>query len=188
MAYIECPKCRQRALSVATRCPHCGHSFPTEFIQHPVSEPQLPKLRPGLVIAGALAAVAVVVVIVQHRAGSKTVTIPPEAALVDSAPSIPAQPPPDTPAPVGDTSVATAPLPSVVPPPLAPQLQRYTTTWVNVRGGRSRAAPAVRVLRPGQAVLVDSLRRGWYRVLVNGRTLGYVHRLNLGTVAPAGRP
>jgi hypothetical protein len=44
------------------------------------------------------------------------------------------------------------------------------------------------VLNPGEAVLVDSLRRGWYRVVVEGRTAGYVHRDNLVVVPPARTP
>ena len=57
-------------------------------------------------------------------------------------------------------------------------------TWVNVRGARGRAAPSVRVLNPGDVVQVDSLSRGWYRVLIDGRAAGYVHRSNLDPVPP----
>jgi hypothetical protein len=48
---------------------------------------------------------------------------------------------------------------------------------------RSRATPAVRVLNPGDAVQVDSLSRGWYRVLIDGHPAGYVHRSNLDPVS-----
>jgi hypothetical protein len=42
----------------------------------------------------------------------------------------------------------------------------------------------VAVLNPGDAVIVDSLVRGWYRVLVDGRALGYVHRSTLDVARP----
>jgi len=45
----------------------------------------------------------------------------------------------------------------------------------------------VRVLNPGEAVLVDSLKRGWYRVLADGRIVGYVHRTQLDAAPPAAR-
>jgi hypothetical protein len=190
MTYIECPQCRQRALSVATRCPRCGHNFPTQLIRHPVPDSELHKLRPVLAVAGALVALIGMVVVIEHRAGSRGVTVPPEVVPLDTAPSIPAQPGRETPASTGDSSRSVAPPPSGVRPPVAQQLPRYATTWVNVRGGRSRGAPAVRVLNPGEAVLVDSLRRGWYRVLVNGRALGYVHRayLDAAPPSPSARP
>lgn len=175
MSYIECPKCGQRALSVATRCPRCGHAFPTQFIRHPVSEPKLRRLWPVLIATGALVAVVAMVVAVRHRAGPKPVTVPPVAA------------PLETPASTGDDSLPIAPPPSGVPTPVGQQLQQYATTWVNVRGRRSISAPAVQVLSPGEAVLVDSLRAGWYRVLVDGRTLGYVHRSYLDGVPPHAR-
>jgi hypothetical protein len=40
------------------------------------------------------------------------------------------------------------------------------------------------MLNPGDAVMVDSLVRGWYRVLVDGRVLGYVHRSTLDVARP----
>jgi hypothetical protein len=67
-------------------------------------------------------------------------------------------------------------------------LTRYARTWVNVRDGRAQATPSVRVLTPGEPVLVDSLRGGWYRVLAEGRTVGYVHRSNLDAAPPNARP
>ncbi len=73
---------------------------------------------------------------------------------------------------------------SVTPAAPRPLARRFARTWVNVRGGRGRATPAVRVLNPGDAVQVDSLSRGWYRVLIDGRAAGYVHRSNLDPVSP----
>jgi uncharacterized protein YgiM (DUF1202 family) len=63
-------------------------------------------------------------------------------------------------------------------------VRRYAQTWVNVRGERARSAPTVGTLNPGDAVTVDSLVRGWYRVLVDGRALGYVHRSTLDVDRP----
>jgi hypothetical protein len=63
-------------------------------------------------------------------------------------------------------------------------VRRYARTWVNIRDDRSRSAASVGVLNPGDEVMVDSLIRGWYRVLVDGRLIGYVHRSTL-TAAPA---
>jgi hypothetical protein len=44
------------------------------------------------------------------------------------------------------------------------------------------------VLQPGDAVLVDSLVRGWYRVVADGRTVGYAHRRYLAATPPAAAP
>jgi hypothetical protein len=65
---------------------------------------------------------------------------------------------------------------------------RYARTWVYVRDGRARGTATVRILSPGEQVLVDSLQGGWYRVLADGRALGYVHRSNLDIAPPAPRP
>jgi hypothetical protein len=40
------------------------------------------------------------------------------------------------------------------------------------------------MLNPGDAVTVDSLVRGWYRVTVDGRALGDVHRSNQDVSRP----
>jgi hypothetical protein len=70
------------------------------------------------------------------------------------------------------------------PGPGGRAIRRYAQTWVNVRGDRTRSAPTVAMLNPGDSVTVDSLVRGWYRVLVDGRTLGYVHRFTLDVSRP----
>jgi len=80
------------------------------------------------------------------------------------------------------SSPATAP--GSAPSPVRTGLRRYAQTWANVRGERTLSAPAVGRLNPGDAVTVDSLVRGWYRVLVDGRTLGYVHRSTLDVSRP----
>jgi ribosomal protein L37E len=129
--YMECPQCGRKALSVATRCPHCGVAFPSRPLQR---SPPGNRLRPVLAVGGVLVLGAVLLAVVVPRLGSKP------AAPARMTPSV-------------DTTPALA-------------------------------APAVRVLNPGDAVQVDSLSRGWYRVLIDGRAAGYVHRSNLDPVPP----
>ncbi|MGH7535366.1 MAG: SH3 domain-containing protein [Gemmatimonadales bacterium] len=190
MTYIECPECGQRALDVATRCPRCGHAYPSHFLPRPA--PRLHQLRPLLALGGVAGVLALVVLVVValNRAGPEAVTAPPVAAPPppDTAPSAPSLPASKPLAPAGDSSPPIAPPPSSVAPAVGEQVRRYARTWINVRGGRSAGAPALRVLNPGDAVLVDSLERGWYRVLVDGRTLGYAHRANLGAAPPPAPP
>lgn len=218
MSYIECPSCGKTALSVATRCPHCGLIFTPGMIEQatPPEEPR--RLRRLLVMAGALVLLAAVVVVVQiwMGGGSSADTTPsvtndlvsqadpPDSTgAVEEEPAIvttpsQAEPEPTRPAletttsirvpppTARDSVVDTTPTPSpaaaspepapitATPPAASRQLQRYAKTWVNVRGARSRNAPAVRVLNPGEVVMVDSLRGGWYRVVIDGQQVGYV--------------
>jgi ribosomal protein L37E len=132
MTYMECPQCGRKALSVATRCPHCGVAFPSQPFRA-ASGHRLDWLRPVLAVGGVLVLGAVLLAVVVPRLGSKP------AAPARMTPSV-------------DTTPALA-------------------------------APAVRVLNPGDAVQVDSLSRGWYRVLIDGRAAGYVHRSNLDPVS-----
>ncbi len=68
---------------------------------------------------------------------------------------------------------------SVAAPP-APTLRsstlqtRWTTVWVNVRGGPSNTAPVVRVLAPGTAVRGAEGKWGWWAVRLGGDTVGYI--------------
>ena len=48
-----------------------------------------------------------------------------------------------------------------------------------MRKSRSPRADVVAKLLPSDTVLADSLERGWYRVAVEGKVLGYVYRLTL---------
>jgi len=113
---------------------------------------------------------------------------------VDSTPSPAAHgpeaaPPPAAPAPVTSAPVTSAPVEAtpVETTPVLPtggQLQRYASTWVNVRDRRGPDAAPVRVLDPGEAVLVDSLVGGWYRVVIDGQAIGYAYSSNLSERAP----
>jgi hypothetical protein len=67
-------------------------------------------------------------------------------------------------------------------------VRRYTTTWVNVRAGRSNTAPVIRILRPRQMVLVGSLEQGWYRVMNDRQAPGFVDGRYLNAVPPAVPP
>jgi len=196
MSYVECPQCGHKALSVATRCPRCGHDLPPHHLRRPEPKPERPRLRPALLVAAAVLAGIVVVLASRQGAGSKAVSAPPAAASRDTA--APSEPQPSLPQPAAaaDSSRSVAPPgpaapaapASVLPPPSGQAVQRYARTWVNVREGRGRYTAPVRVLNPGERVRVDSLQRGWYRVLVNGRAQGYVHRSQLDAVPPPTAP
>lgn len=180
--YMECPQCGRKALSVATRCPHCGVAFPSRPLQRTAPGYRLDRLRPVLAVGGVLVVGAVLLAVIVPRLGSKATPSPRPASPDEMSPTL-ATPPgaAATDSTAGDAAshgLAPVQLPAVSP------ARRLARTWVNVRGGRSRATPVVRVLNPGEAVQVDSLGRGWYRVLIDGRAAGYVHRSNLDPVFP----
>jgi hypothetical protein len=160
--YVQCSQCGKRALSIATRCPHCGNEFP--------SRPPAPARRPldlrrSLAVAGAAAALIVLVMVVSGRI-RKT----------------PAEHPTSVVAAVPDTTIVAA------SPPASPGERRFARTWTTVRTRRSITGDVAAVLLPGDTVLVDSLSRGWWRVTLQGKVLGYVHRSTVDTVLPAPRP
>jgi hypothetical protein len=190
MSYIECTQCGHRALSVASRCPHCGFEFPTRPLHHPMPEPRLDRRRASLVAGGVLVA-GVVVAALLHRPGSRPADAGPVTAPADttiSGASETARADSGAADLAADSARAAARASPPTGPPVRAGVARYARTWTNVREGRARATRSVRVLKPGEAVLVDSLRRGWYRVLADGRTLGYVHRSNLDAVPPIAPP
>jgi hypothetical protein len=194
MPYFECPSCGKTALRVASRCPHCGLNFSPDMI--PPAEPH--RLRQRLVVSGALLVLAAVVVVVWNRrepraAPTRPPESQPETPVTVIAPSIPVQPPaPARGTVVDSTPLPAAALPEAAPPPAAQppaaptgeQLQRYASTWVNVRDRRGPNATSVRVLDPGEAILVDSLVGGWYRAVIDGQPIGYAYRSNLSEGAP----
>jgi uncharacterized protein YgiM (DUF1202 family) len=144
-------------------------------------------------VAGALVGLVVVFAAINRLARPTAVTVPPDAEPIDTAASIPTQPGNRKTSPA-DSSISVKPAPSEVktpvaeqpsvPPATGAQSRRYSRMWVNVRRGRNPSARVIRVLKPGEAVLVDSLRQGWYRVLIDGRKVGYVYRSYLDTVPP----
>ena len=137
-----------------------------------------------LAVVAVLVAGVVVLLAVFSRTGSKAVTPEPVMAPVDSVSPVVTESAPPTPVMPRDSSGQAAQASPAEPPPAGRGVRRYAQTWVNVRQSRNVAAPAVRVLNPGEAVLVDSLRGGWYRVLAEGRTVGYVYRSRLDSAPP----
>lgn len=107
-------------------------------------------------------------------------TAPPvaQAVSLDTTPAIEVPPDSAPQAVVDDT------IPAAVQPPTGGWLQRYARTWVSIREARNDSAAAVRTLSPGEAVRVDSLSDGWYRVVVDGVTEGYVEETYLTIDAP----
>jgi hypothetical protein len=185
MPDIECPKCGHRALSVATRCPRCGFAFPAELLQPPAGMDR-GWGRGALGIGGAVAVVMVLALL--GRRGGGTGEPDPAAGMAADAlvpggvtPARDTLPAKASAAPV--TPRASPELPPT-PAPATGMLRRYARTWVNVRESRSARAGILRVLQPGDAIQVDSLSRGWYRVVDDGRSAGYAHRALLGAAPP----
>lgn len=198
MTYVECPACGRKALSVATRCPHCGIAFPSQPLRRTPPPRRLAEFWPAVVGVCALVAGAALVAVVVPRLRSTRAPEAPAPSPPPASDSLPSPSAAETPLPslaprtdsVPRPAVTSAPAPGVAadssaPTPSTRRTQRYARTWVNVRDARARAAPSVLVLDPGDEVVVDSLSRGWYRVLIDGRAAGYVHRSNLDPVPPS---
>ena len=180
MTDIECPQCGHRALSVATRCPRCGHEFASDLLRPLPPIPNRAWLRPTLAVAGAAAVVVALALLARGSGGGGA-----SAPTPENAPPAPVATPSVDTAPPAPVAVApTVPLPAAVPAPSGRAGRRYATNWVNVREYRGMGGPSVLVLKPGDSVLVDSLRRGWYRVVDGGRTVGYAHRRFLAAARP----
>jgi hypothetical protein len=72
-------------------------------------------------------------------------------------------------------------------PAEANYLRRYARTWINIRSGRSPRTRVLRIARPGEVVVVDSLEAGWYRVVSDDGPVGYVDRGLLTSTPPPNR-
>ena len=142
---------------------------------------------PSALLAGTIVIGAIVVVATLRRPGARHSDG--GAAVEANAPAATRSSSGDR-APVAPKARSTSPADAAAAPATASasRITRYARTWVNVRDGRARATSSVRVLSPGEPVLVDSLQGGWYRVLADGRAVGYVHRSNLDASPPAARP
>lgn len=156
--YVQCSECGKRALSVATRCPQCGHEFPPRPLQPMVRPLDLRRYLVPLAVAGVVA----VVIALGMAVIGRTRRTPAEHATSAAA----MRP---------DTAMA------VVSPPASSGERRFARTWTKVRTRRSTAGDIAAVLLPGDTVLVDSLSRGWWRVTLEGKALGYVHQSTLET-------
>jgi hypothetical protein len=177
--YRECAQCGKRALSVATRCPQCGLEFPPRpLVRGSTVAPLRPRM-PGLALTGlALAAAATLSLALLRGHRGATAAAPASVSPPDGAAG------PATTATVDSASAAIAGATATV----EPRVSRVVVNWANIRRSRARSSAAVGRLEPGDSVMVDSLSRGWYRVLMDGRPVGYVHRTTLGTVLPRSGP
>lgn len=158
--YRECPACGKRALSIATRCPACGE----ELLDQPVRRQSRSKgTGPGrpLLLGVVLLALAVPAFLLFRR----------HTPRVESTAS--AMVPDDAPVALDSVRVAATP----VMPDSAPSAQavpRVARTWTKVHERRTVKADLSAVLLPGDTVLADSLRGGWWRVALEGKVIGYV--------------
>jgi ribosomal protein L37E len=157
--YLECPACGQRTLHIATRCPRCGHEFPTEPIRWQATRDsrRLP-LVPVVVVSLLVAAGLIPLAVRRGADGAARVTADARAAQTVELETAQAAASPT----VADSA------------PSAEAVRRQARTWTKVHERRSAKADVVAVLLPGDTVLADSLRGGWWRVALEGRVLGYV--------------
>lgn len=164
--YRECPACGKHALSIATRCPVCGHELFTQPARRQTA--RNPGRRgPLLAIAVILLGAAWVVALLVRRAGGRD--LEPVATAVLRA---------EEPVALDTARAASSPiLPDSAPS--AEAAPRVARTWTKVHDHRSAKADLVAVLLPGDTVLADSLRGGWWRVALEGRVLGYVYARTL---------
>jgi hypothetical protein len=160
--YRECPACGKRALSIATRCPGCGH----ELLSQPVR-------RETPVHTGRRRALPAVALILLATAGLVLLIIP-RGTPRNLEPLATAAVLPE-PAMALDTARAAASPAVPDSAPSAEAVPRVARTWTKVHDRRSAKADLVAVLLPGDTVLADSLRGGWWRVALEGRVLGYVY-------------
>jgi hypothetical protein len=168
--YRECPACGKRALRIATRCPKCGH----ELLSQPIrsrTRPAIGRVWPLLASATVLAGIGVVLATTRRGAANDV-----KGKVTTTAAALPPAVPGTVYAPVALD--ATDPEAKAVPSDSAPSpdaVPRIARTWTKVHDKRSVKADLVAVLLPGDTVLVDSLRRRWWRVALEGRVIGYVY-------------
>jgi hypothetical protein len=168
--YRECPACGKRALSIATRCPACGQELLTEPVQREAT-PEGRRRSPVVALAalGVILPVAMLAyALALRRAGIREREIAVTAAARVESPALL-----DT----ARTASSTLAVPDSVP--TASAVTRYARTWTNVRARRSPNGDVVAVLLPGDTVLADSLKKGWWRVSLEGQVIGYVYEETL---------
>jgi ribosomal protein L40E/uncharacterized protein YgiM (DUF1202 family) len=206
-----CPSCGKAALPVATRCPKCGYAFELRYERPRPDTSRRTSLFVGLLI------LVIVALVASNALRQRGAARPSEAVREAGMPAAPAQPAVDsTPAPAVSSEkpavLAEAPAPKTtpvaVPSPATPAAKppaavaatiaapktvrsagrRYATTWINVRSARNNRASVVRVLKPGEAVSIDSLDQGWYQVVTADRIQGYADRRLLSDAPPTPAP
>ncbi|MEO8637030.1 MAG: hypothetical protein ABI587_17275 [Gemmatimonadales bacterium] len=200
MSYTICPSCGQKALSVATRCPRCGVAFEDQFLSRARSAPRPRRTPLVFLIAGVVVALLGANALMQRLSTGPQGMSPPPPRATAVRPTPPVEPRPaprheapsasleslgtappaqvtiDSPAPAPHVVESAAPTVAAAPTRTVATRRRYASTWMNVRADRSTTAPVLRILRPGEAVEVDSLARGWYRVWSDRLPIGYVDR------------
>lgn len=177
--YRECPACGKRALSIATRCPACGR----ELLDEPVrreAPPEHGRFGPGLVLGAVLLAAGAVVAALLIRRGA---TGGPDSTSTAELRA-------ETPVAVETRAAAPFVKPRATVADSAPgtdAVNRVARTWTKVHERRSVKSDLSAVLLPGDTVLADSLRGGWWRVALEGKVIGYVYRATL-TETPGETP
>jgi len=179
--YRECPACSKRALSIATRCPACGRELLDEPVQREAPADR-GRFGPALGLGAALliAGVAVAALLMRHDTSSAT-----DATSTAELRA-------ETPMAIETRAAApfVTPAPSPAVPDSAPSAQavsRVARTWTKVHERRSVKSDLSTVLLPGDTVLADSLRGGWWRVALEGKVIGYVYGSTL-TEKPGATP
>ena len=166
--YRECPACGKHALSIATRCPACGRELLDEPVRRPVP-PDRGRLGPALGVGALVLIVGAGAALLIQRGAAHA----PEAI---STAELRAE------TPVAIESRAAAPAVTPERPAEAPDsapsvaaVSRVARTWTKVHERRSVKSDLSAVLLPGDTVLADSLRGGWWRVALEGKVIGYVY-------------
>jgi hypothetical protein len=168
-SYRQCSQCGKRALSIATRCPGCGRELPEPAVpDQPAVD--LGRLRSIPVVLGLL---TLVVVLMGIRLGKR----PPQAADEESSFVAPAATAPLVVDPLGATLKLDRPAAAV--PAADTGRLLVARSWTRVRIRPSPQAELSAVLTPGDTVLADSLRQGWYRVALEGEVMGYAYKSGL---------
>ena len=165
--YRECPACHKRALSIATRCPACGRELLDEPVQRE-APPDRGRFGPALLLGAAVLAAGAAgasLLIQRNAAGALDATSTAELraetpVAIETRAAAPFVTPART---VSDTS------------PSAQAVHRVARTWTKVHERRSVKSDLAAVLLPGDSVLADSLRGGWWRVALEGKVIGYVY-------------
>ena len=171
-SYRQCSECGKRALSIATRCPGCGRELPDPAVpDQPAID--LGQLRSVPVILGML---TLIVVLGGIRVGKQ----PPQPAGEESSFVAPAAPARLAVDPLAATPRVDRPAAAAPAPDTARLL--VARSWTRVRIRPSPKAELSAMLTPGDTVLADSLRQGWYRVALEGEVMGYAYKSGLGEI------
>jgi hypothetical protein len=166
-SYRECPACGKRALSIATRCPACGHELLAEPVRREAPSHTRPSVPLPMLAAILVVGIGLFTLVLRRNVGRDreprvTASVPAEEPVVLDRAGAGAVTSPLAPA-ASDSA------------PGADAIPRLARTWTKVHARRSVKADVVAVLLPGDTVLADSLRGGWWRIALEGRVLGYVY-------------